>query len=84
MTKRTSIKGRTAKVRAPAQRTVRRLSRVQRGRTTVASSVGAVATFARWTSTDPWDGQRLGSGLVDTSQLGCECGECWGCQRRVG
>jgi hypothetical protein len=82
--KRTTAKGRDAKDRAPTERTVRRSGRVQRGRTTVQPSVTAACSFARWTNAYPWDGQHLGTGLVDTSQLACECGECWGCQQRVG
>jgi len=82
--KRTIAKGRSVKQRLRTQRTVQRASRVQRGRTTVASSVAPASSFARWTTTDPWDGQRLGTGLVDTSQLACECGECRGCQQRLG
>jgi hypothetical protein len=82
--KRTTAKGRSVEQRAPAKRTVRRPSRVQRGRTTVQPSALVEGNFARWATDYPWDGQHLGAGLVDISQLACECGECWGCQRRVG
>lgn len=74
-----STKKRTAK-----QRTVRRAPRVQRGRVTLASGGIGASSFARWTIAQPWDGHHLGSGLVDTSQLACACGECWGCQQRLG
>lgn len=82
--KRTAAAGRTAKSLTPTKRTIRRTSRVQRGRKTVEPVVPVAITFARWTPTSPWDGQRIGTGLVDTSQLACECGECAGCQQRVG
>jgi hypothetical protein len=80
--KRTAAKGRTVKQSSPGGRTVRRSPRVERGRVTVPSPVAI--TFGRWGAADPWDGKHLGAGLVDASQLACECGECWGCQRRVG
>lgn len=82
--KRTAVKGRSATDGAPKNRTVRRTPRVQRGRQTVAAVVPVAITFARWTPASPWDGQRIGTGLVDASQLACECGECAGCQQRVG
>ena len=82
--KRTAAKGRSTKEHSAKERVVRRASRVQRGRTTLHPSPTAMSNFARWTPTAPWDGQHLGAGLVDISQLACECGECWGCQRRVG
>lgn len=81
--KRAAVKGR-AKKSAAKQRTVRRPSRVQRGRVTVQAPPIQASNFARWTIGYPWDGQHLGTGLVDTSQLACECGECWGCAQRVG
>jgi hypothetical protein len=82
--KRSAVKGRNAKQAAAKNRTVRRASRVQRGRETVQAVAPVATTFARWTPASPWDGQRLGTGLVDTSQLACECGECAGCQQRLG
>jgi len=82
--KHTTAKGRGAKPRVPTERSVRRPSRVQRGRVRVAPGAASATSFARWAISYPWDGQRLGTGLVDTSQLACECGECPGCQRRVG
>jgi len=81
--KRTGAKGRSKKKRAATERAIRRPTRVQRGRKTV-QPPATVSNFARWTIAYPWDGQHLGAGLVDVSQLACECGECWGCQRRVG
>lgn len=82
--KHTTAKGRRAKDRALKERTVRRQARVQRGRTTVQPGPAVASAYTRWSIASPWDGQRLGTGLVDTSQLACECGECWGCQQRVG
>lgn len=82
--KQTAAKGRGTKKGSAKQRTVRRAARVQRGRVTLSSTGIGASTFARWTIAQPWDGAHLGSGLVDTSQLACECGECWGCQQRVG
>lgn len=82
--KQTAAKGPGTKKRPVKQRTVRRAPRVQRGRVTLAATVTGASSFARWTIAQPWDGLHLGSGLVDTSQLACECGECWGCQQRVG
>jgi hypothetical protein len=82
----TAAKGSKAKVRASTKQTVRRPSRVQRGRVDL-QPVSVTSSFARWESASPvkpWDGQHLGAGLVDVSQLACECGECWGCQRRLG
>jgi len=82
--KRTTAKGRSADERTPTEPSVRRPQRVQRGRTTVQPSATLACNFARWTNASPWDGRHLGAGLADVSQLACECGECWGCQRRVG
>jgi len=82
--KRTAVKGRNAKEAAARNRTVRRASRVQRGRVTTQPTAAVAAGFARWSPTSPWDGLRIGTGLVDTSQLACECGECAGCQQRLG
>ena len=82
--KRTAAKGRATKQKTAKQRTVRRPSRVQRGRVTVQACATDAGNFARWTTAYPWDGMHLGAGLVDVSQLACECGECWGCQRRLG
>ncbi len=82
--KQTAAKGRSTKKGAVKQRTVRRAPRVQRGRVTLSSAAAGASSFARWTIAQPWDGLHLGSGLVDTSQLACECGECWGCQQRLG
>ena len=82
--KQTAAKGRSAKKRTVKQRTVRRTPRVQRGRVTLAPTGTGASNFARWTIAQPWDGKHHGSGLVDTSQLACECGECWSCQQRVG
>jgi hypothetical protein len=81
--KRTTAKSRSDE-RAPTKRSLRRPSRVERGRTPLPPSAAAASNLARWATSYPWDGQRLGTGLVDSSQLACECGECWGCQRRVG
>jgi hypothetical protein len=50
----------------------------------VQPSAHGASNFARWAIAYPWDGRHLGAGLVDTSQLACECGECWGCEQRVG
>lgn len=82
--KRTAVKGRSAKDRVPTQQSGRRPSRVQRGRGKVQASPATVSNFARWTTAYPWDGQHMGAGLVDTSQLACECGACAGCQLRIG
>jgi hypothetical protein len=82
--KRTAAKDRSRKARSAKQRTVRRPSRVQRGQVTVQPSAHGASNFARWAIAYPWDGRHLGAGLVDTSQLACECGECWGCEQRVG
>ena len=82
--KQTAAKGRSTKKCAVKQRTVRRAPRVQRGRVTLAPSGIGASSFARWTIDQPWDGLHHGSGLVDASQLACECGECWGCQQRLG
>jgi hypothetical protein len=83
--KRTTAKGKSEKVRARTERSARRPSRVQRSRKrTVQPTVTVANNFARWATSYPWDGQRLGTALVDTSQLACECGECAGCQGRVG
>jgi hypothetical protein len=79
-----ATKGRSPKARTAKQPTVRRSSRVQRGRATLQAAAVGATSFARWTIAQPWDGLHLGAGLVDISQLACECGECWGCQQRVG
>ena len=81
--KRTALKNRKTKQRATKQPTVRRTSLVQRGRVTT-QTAAAAASPGRWTTAYPWDGRQLGAGLVDISQLACECGECWGCMRRLG
>jgi hypothetical protein len=82
--KRTAFKGREKEQKTAKARTVRRTSRVQRGRVTLRPRETDDASFARWTTSYPWDGRHSGAGLVDNSQLACECGECWGCQSRVG
>ncbi len=85
--KRTSAKKRAVKPGAASRRVVHRPSRVQRGRDAVAASVTVASSFTHRETAypgTPWDGRRLGASLVDTSQLACECGACWGCQQRVG
>ena len=82
--KHTAAESPSTKKRTVKQRTVRRASRVQRGRVTLQPAVARARNFARWTPASPWDGRDLGSGLADTSQLACDCGECGGCQQRVG
>lgn len=84
MMKHTAAKSRSTKKATVKKRTVRRSSRVQRGRVTVQPAAAATGNFARWTTAAPWDGRDLGSGLADTSQLACGCGECPGCQQRLG
>jgi len=80
--KRNTARSRTEE-RARTKPRSRRPARVQRGRALPASAALA-GSFTRWATSYPWDGQRLGTGLVDTSQLACECGECRGCQQRLG
>jgi hypothetical protein len=80
--KRKALETPKTKQRAKATPTVRRGALVQRGRVTT-QTAAATAPVARWTTAYPWDGGQLGGGLVDISQLACECGECWGCMRRL-
>jgi hypothetical protein len=81
--KRKAVETPKKKQRKPAPPTARRTSVVQRGRVTT-QAAPAAAHLGRWTTAYPWDGRQLGGGLVDISQLACECGECWGCMRRLG
>jgi len=82
--KRGTLKHQRVDDRAAKRRATQRPSRVQRGRTTLLTKLGTATGITRWSPAYPWDGRQIGTGLVDTSQLACECGECPGCQSRVG